>query len=115
MNKNPYDYLNLKEVYIDAPIKEVYSFKVTDSRVETVIIYSAVHPSGLWIYGYLVCWANGRCSSMDPSVENGSFRSQNDAILYAIGFMKLYLEYFTAETQAALIAAESRFSQATLF
>lgn len=88
---------------------------VTNSRDETIKIYTSKLDSGNWVYGYSVYWANGRTSYKVPATENGLFRTQREACLYAIGFMLIYKDYFLPETKQSLFQIEAELLQAGLF
>lgn len=113
--QNQYDYLKIDCFEDVKPVEATSFWTVTDSRRETITITTAVLPEGLWVYGYTVCWAKGGTSAMQPTPENGKFRSQREAKLHAIGFMKIYLSYFLPETQDSILSAEKNVLQARLF
>lgn len=115
MSKNPYEYL--KTEYLDdvTPVEAQATWSITDSREESIAIHTSLLPDGLWVYGYMVYWKNGRQSILRTSAENGLFKTQREAQLYAVGFMKLYLLYFQPETREAIIRAESSLIQTQLF
>lgn len=115
MSRNPYEYLKTPCLDDVKPVEAQSSMTITDSRDESIIIHTAILPDGSWVYGYSVNWKNGRNSYSRTSAENGSFKSQREAQLYAVGFMKLYLSYFTEETKASINKAEYRLLQAELF
>ncbi len=115
MCKNPYE--SLKTPCLDdvKPVPAQSSMTVTSVRDETIIIHTALLPDGSWVYGYAVYWKNGRRSYNPTSAENGSFKSQREAQLYAIGFMSLYLPFFTEESRQAIRKAEKHLVQSELF
>lgn len=115
MSKNPYEYLKTPCLADVEPVDAQSTMSVTDSREESVIIHTTLLPDGSWVYGYSVMWKNGRTSNCRPSAENGLFKSQREAQLYAVGFMLLYLSYFTEETRSSLMKAEASLIQAELF
>lgn len=115
MSKNPYEYLKTECLDDVTPVEAQASWSITDSREESITIHSSLLPDGRWVYGYMVYWKNGRQSMLRTSAENGLFKTQREAQLYAVGFMKLYLSYFQPETREAIIKAESRLLQAELF
>ncbi|MFG6385466.1 MAG: hypothetical protein K1V80_03170 [Muribaculaceae bacterium] len=115
MSKNPYEYLKTDCLEDVAPVESQSTWQVTDSNDESIFIHTSQLPDGHWVYGYMVYWKNGRQSMLRTSAENGLFNSQRESQLYAIGFMRLYLSYFQAETRDAITRAESRLIQAELF
>lgn len=106
--KNPYEHL--KTPYLDdAPdIVPTSQITVSSHPAETIIIYTALHDD-CWSYGYQVYWACGQVSTRQPSKSLGLFRSESDARLHCIGFMKAYQSHFRPETFENLRSAESRF------
>lgn len=115
MNKNPYEYLKTPCLDDARPVEAETSMSITDSREETIVILTATLPNGSWVYGYSVNWKNGRNSYSQPTAEHGLFNSQREAQLYAVGFMGLYLSYFTEETRSAIRKAENSLIQSELF
>lgn len=113
--RNRYGHLRIDFLDDAAPIEIQHTWTLTESREERISIYTSELPDNHWVYGYMVYWKNGRVSNSRPSAENGLFRSQRDAKLFAVGFMLMYLEYFTPETQSSLLSAESSLLQASLF
>lgn len=114
-NPNPYDYLKIDCLEDVEPVEATSSWTVTDSRAETITITSALLPDGFWVYGYIVHWGVGGVSTKGPTAELGKFRTQREAKLHAIGFMKLYLPSFIPETRDALRMAEAQLLQGQLF
>lgn len=114
-SKNPYGYLKTECLADVEPVDAQSAWTVTDSREEQVIITTSLLPDGSWVYGYTVYWKNGRISTSRTTAQNGMFRTQREAKLYAIGFMLMFLEYFTEDTRAALLRGESTLLQASLF
>lgn len=113
--QNQYDHLKIDCLEDVAPVEATAFWTVTDSRSETIIITNALLPDGRWVYGYIVHWAKGGTSSKMPTAELGKFRTQRDAKLHAIGFMKLYLSYFIQDTRDAIRVAEKDLLQGHLF
>ena len=113
--KNPYEYLKVDCLADVEPVEAQATWRVTESRDETITIFSSPLESGLWVYGYLVHWANGRTSVHKPSASLGLFRTQREAKLYAIGFMLLYSDYFLEQTRADLRRGEVSLMQCELF
>lgn len=113
--KNRYEYLKLDCLADVDPVEPQSSWCVSAGRDETVTIFSSVLPDGMWVYGYLVRWANGRTSVKMPTASFGCFRSQREAKLYAIGYMLLFQDYFQDETRADLRRGEAALMQAELF
>lgn len=112
---NPYDSLRIDCLEDAVPVDATTHWHVTESRQETVVITNAVLPDGLWVYGYIVHWSKGSTSRKNPTAQHGKFRSQREAQLHAIGFMKAYLNYFRPDTQEAIRAAEGKLLQTKLF
>ena len=112
---NKYDYLRLDRVDESSPVEATASWTLTNDRHETVTITTAVLPDGAWVYGYNVLWARGGNSFRHPSADSGVFRTQREAYLHAIGFMRVYSKYFLPATQNALVAAELKIIQPELF
>lgn len=113
--RNPYDYLRIDCLEDVEPVEATASWTITDSSAETIIITNALLPDGTWVYGYTVYWHKGGTSTKRPTAQLGKFRTQREARLYAVGFMMLYLPYFTQETRDALHMAEASLIQGQLF
>lgn len=113
--QNPYDSLKIDCLEDVEPVEATASWTITDSGTETIIITNALLPDGLWVYGYIVYWGKGGISTKGPTAELGKFRTQRDAKLHAIGFMKMYLSYFIQDTRDALRLAETSLLQGQLF
>lgn len=113
--QNQYDYLKHDCLEDVEPVEATASWPVTDSREEAITITTALLPEGAWVYGYIVRWAKGGVSVRQPTAKNGKFRTQREAKLHAVGFMKMYLSYFTADTQEALRIGEASLNQGNLF
>jgi len=114
-NRNRYENLRIDCLADVDPVAVQHSLTLTDSRDEQITINTSCLPDGLWVYGYLVYWHNGRVSTSNPSAGNGLFRSQREAQLHAVGFMQLYLRFFTEQTREALHRAENKLIQTSLF
>ncbi len=114
-SQNQYDCLKIDCLEDVEPVEATAFWNVTDSRKETITITSALLPDGFWVYGYIVYWNKGGTSSKRPTAENGKFRTQREAKLHAIGFMKMYLSYFIQDTRDALRIAETNLLQGQLF
>lgn len=114
-NKNRYEYLKTECLADVEPVDAQSTWNVTDSREEQVMITTSLLPDGAWVYGYTVYWKKNRVSTSRTTAQNGLFRTQREAQLYAIGFMLMFLEYFTEETRAALRRGENSLLQASLF
>lgn len=113
--RNDYDSLKIDCLEDVEPVEATASWTITEPRSETITITTALLPDGFWVHGYTVYWCKGGSSIKKPTAALGKFRSQRDAELYAIGFMKMYLEYFTPETRYAIRIAEHSLSQTQLF
>lgn len=110
-----YEHLRIDCLEDAEPVEATDSWTITDSREETITITTALLRDGSWVYGYVVYWAKGGTSSKRPTAQHGRFRSQRDAHLYAVGFMKSYISYFTQDTAGAINAAEAKLLQTQLF
>lgn len=113
--QNPYEALKVDSVGDATTVEAQFSRTVTDDADEKVMLLLAHLPDGLWAYGYRVYWRNGRISLHEPSAALGRFRSQREALLYAVGFMLMFTEYFTPATCEALRRAQGALSQTQLF
>lgn len=113
--QNPYDSLKIDCLEDVEPVEATASWTITDSRAETITITNALLPDGAWVYGYTVYWSKGDTSAKRPTAELGKFRTQRDAKLHAIGFLKIYLSYFLPATREAILLAESSLLQRQLF
>lgn len=113
--QNQYDILKHDCLEDVEPVEATASWTITKSREETITITTALLPDGAWVYGYVVYWAKGGSSIKQPAAENGKFRTQREAKLHAVGFMKMYLSYFTPDTQEALRFGETSLLQGDLF
>lgn len=114
MTDNHYEYLKQDLELVDVPDmlpgKEI---PISSHPAEIITIFTAA-AYGRWAWGYRVCWANGRTSYRNPTLRSGVFQSEHDAILYGIGFMKSYAEYFKPESVENIRTAERRYSATTL-
>lgn len=115
MRKNPYESLKSECLEDVLPVPPHNFWKITKARDEIIIIYTSRIDTGAWVAGYDVYWKNGRNSFLGTSAANGLFRSEHDAQLYMVGFMKVYLNYFTEDTQKMILKAESDLLQIKLF
>lgn len=113
--QNQYDYLKINCAENVEPVEATASWTVTKSREESITITNAILPDGKWVYGYIVRWAKGGLSSKGPTAALGKFRTQREAKLHAVGFMKLYLKHFIPDTRDALRIAETSLLQSQLF
>lgn len=108
--KNPYEHLKIGTgETVSSEISS--SWLVSESRDEKIVINASRLDSGFWVWGYMVNWASGRYSESSPSAKNGLFNSLREARLYAIGFMLVYLDYFTQESQNSLLKARASLAQ----
>lgn len=114
-SKNPYENLKTDCLEDVRPVEAQASWTITESRDETITLHTSLLPDGAWVYGYSVYWHNGRTSTSPTSATNGLFRTQREAQLYAVGFMTLYLSYFTADTCRDIRKAEASLMQGELF
>ncbi len=105
--KNPYEHLKVSDTGTDRQSHPVSRMTVSSHPAESVYILT-VCIDGAWIYGYQVYWANGHTSQRTPSTSSGTFRTEQDARLYCIGFLRSYASYFRPDTLANIRAAESR-------
>ena len=112
---NPYENLKIDSLEDVEPVDAQSSWVITSCDNERITIYTSVLDNGSWVYGYQVNWARNRRSEQKPTASLGLFKSQREAKLYAIGFFKLYLDYFINETKEALRHAEASLLQASLF
>ncbi len=114
MSENKYETLKWK-TWPDAkdlpPEKEV---PLSKHPAEVVTIIIASIPQGGWAWGYRVCWANGQTSYRNPTFREGVFTSERDAILYGIGYMLSYADYFQLDTVQNIKAAERRYIKTSL-
>ena len=113
--KNPYEYLKVDCLEDVKPVEAQYPWTITNCDDERVTIYTSSLEDGSWVYGYMVCWARKRVSIQEPTASLGIFRTQREAKLYAIGFFKLYFDYFIDESKEAIRIAEASLLQASLF
>ena len=114
MGEKQYESLRSPMDFPDAPdLLPKNEVPLSGKPAEIITIFTAVE-CGRWAWGYRVCWANGRTSFCNPSFRSGVFRSERDAILYGIGYMKSYAEYFQHDTVDNIRAAERRHSATTL-
>ncbi len=113
MADNKYESLK-QRVIDDAPdLLPGIEYPISKRPAESVaIIISSA--GDWWTWGYSVYWANGQSSYRNPSFRIGVFLSERDAILYAIGFMLSYAEYFLPDTLANIKAAERRYNKTSL-
>lgn len=109
--RNQYDALKIDCLEDVEPVEATSSWTITDSNAETITITNALLPDGFWVYGYTVYWEKGGTSYKCPTAELGKFRTQREAKLHAIGFLKLYTSYFSPDTCAAILRAEASLMQ----
>ncbi len=113
MEKNKYESLK-QRVIDDAPdLLPGLEYPISKRPAESVSIITS-SAGEWWAFGYSVYWANGQSSYRNPSFRIGVFRSERDAILYGIGFMLAYAEYFQPDTVANINAAERRYNKTSL-
>lgn len=86
---------------------------VSSHPAETVRIFTA-RVDGVWVFGYQVHWANGQSSFRLPTKQIGMFRSEQDALLYGVGYMLSFRDYFKEDTVFNLREAERRFNVPSL-
>lgn len=113
--KNKYEYLATDSLGEYGPLEPEETWTAAASSTERISITLARTPGGAWVYGYIVCWARGGTSALKPGEGPGVFRTAREAKLHAVGFMLVYLEHFTEETQDALRAAEKSLVLLQLF
>ena len=114
MGENQYESLRTPREFPDAPdLLPQNEISLSGKPAEIVTIFTAAD-YGRWAWGYRVCWANGQTSYRNPTLRNGVFVKEHDAILYGIGFMKSYSEFFQRDTVDNIRAAERRHSATTL-
>ena len=116
MGENQYEYLKSELPFPSAGAPDLLpqnEIPLSKHPAEIVTIFTA-EECGRWAWGYRVCWANGQTSYRNPSFSIGVFTSEHNAILYGIGFMKSYAEYFQSDTVDNIRAAERRHSATTL-
>jgi hypothetical protein len=99
----------------DKPVYNQNVERITTERKEVICILFAEAEPGKWVHGYTVYWANGRISTLSPSLCNGYFRSKNDAKLFTLGFFLEYKEYFQPETVESIRNKIKELSQIRLF
>lgn len=113
MTDNKYESLKVRD-FDDAPdLSSEKEYPLSKHPAEQVTIFITA-AYGRWAWGYRVCWANGQTSYCNPTFRNGVFAKEHDAILYGIGFMLSYAEYFKLETIENIKAAECRHNKTTL-
>lgn len=112
---NPFNSLRVED-YSDADVcREFQTVCITHSRNEVINILVAEAEPGKWVHGYSVFWANGRTSTLHPSLSNGYFHSERDAKLFVLGFMSQYLPFFDPESAEAIKNNIKELSQNSLF
>lgn len=115
MNKyeNPYETLKIPFLGDSPEFAPTSQFRVSAHPAETIFIFTS-RVDGYWIYGYQVHWTNGQISLRQPTKSFGLFRSESDARLHCIGFMKGFLKHFSEDTVNNIRAAERRFRTTSL-
>ncbi len=114
MTDNKYERLKWKD-WPEAPdLPQEKEVPLSKHPAELVTLMISTTPQGGWAWGYRVCWANGHTSYCNPTFRNGVFMEEREAILYGIGFMLSYAEYFQRETVENIKAAERRHNKTTL-
>lgn len=112
---NRYEYLNCGCLLEAEPVPATASWTITEAKDETIMVLTAMLPSGKWCYGVQVYWANGYQSVQQPTAARGTFGSPRHAQLYALGFLEQFSEHYTAESLAAIRTAIDECSQGSLF
>lgn len=110
---NPYEYLKIPYLDDSPEYQPSSEIRISATSHESVFIHTA-QADGYWIYGYQVYWANGQTSLRRPSKNFGLFKSEQDARLHCIGFMKAYLSHFLPETADNILAAERQYLKPVL-
>ncbi len=105
---NPYESLKIPYLDDSAEYQPLSETRISASSHESIFIFTA-QADGYWIYGYQVYWANGQTSLRKPSKTFGLFKSERDARLHCIGFMKAYIDHFLPETAVNLRTAERQY------
>lgn len=111
-------FIRLKKKGSSLPIElsQVASVLVTEtSKQESIRINVSRSLSGKYYAGYIVNWANGRTSVCNERLELDYFDTEEDAILYYLGYFEMYIRYFEEETQSDLRQAINKYSQKQLF
>lgn len=114
-SENPYEYLKLDEICGCGQVPTQFILTVGNTEHETIRIHTSQLPNGRWCYGYSVYWKNGRQSILEPDPSLGLFFTRREAHLYALGFMSLYADFFTEDSNHAIRSAITIESQGTLF
>ncbi len=112
---NRFELLNKGCLLEAAPVPATASWTLTDSREETVIVLTALLPSGMWCYGVQVYWKNGYQSVQQPTPARGTFFNPRHAQLYALGFLEQFAGHFTPDSVRAIADAIAECSQGSLF
>lgn len=98
--------------------KLVTPYKVIDiyaSETEVVQALVAHDTDGRYTFGYRITFNNGRQVDKSPDLEAGYFSSLNDAVLYFLGMIISYRQWFSAELVAEARRQTVKYGQYTLF
>lgn len=116
-NKNPYEYLKQEFLGEVSPVEQpdAKACTIIGSDGESITLLTGQLRSGEYVYGYDVRWANGRRSSLPVEPHDGVFRSEREALLYIVGFMLSFAEYFNEGTRNSLRDKEKQLLQIPLF
>ena len=115
MPVNEYEHLLVRNYYTDGgDMRDYNSLRVYNDRTESVIVLTA-EVAGKWAVGYQLLFANGRHAERLPNLEYGYCRSEREALLWFLGYCKMWKQYFTADTMQAIEHKMHDLAQSSLF
>lgn len=119
MTANPYEKTRHpyegNELLLPRPNRKMICNIDTDGGQERIDILLAKTNTNKYTFGYSIWFHNGRHADRPPNLEMGWFSSEQDAILYFLGMIIQYKQWFLPETLNAVQRAIHDNSQLSLF
>lgn len=84
-------------IFSDEMVSQYYNTlkAFDDGERERVEIHTAEYPGHRWGLGYSITFADGRSSFLPPSLAQGYFRSEKDAVFYMLKYLLSFPGYFS--------------------
>lgn len=113
---NPFESLRCPGVPDSDVIRTNFkTITVFSDRTESVQILIADGGNGRWAFGYNINFANGRRANRLPCLEMGYCTSEQNAILYFLGYIKKYASMFSDNVIYETNRLIGQYSQNSLF
>lgn len=113
---NQFESLRQPAILDSVEIREnLNTISVFDSRRENVKIIIAKVSDRCYAAGYDIYFKSGRHASLLPTCELGWFLSENEAVLYWLGYIKKYASMFSDDAICAVEHLIGKFQQTSLF